>query len=163
MMSPLGGGRLRIDDEFQGLGPPLHEDHTLATVGVVQGSKMVLEPGNPPKSSEVADHPTLNHPQDFTPSSPHRSACSSSTIRRNPMTGSLSSLSTRGQPSASVWTNSSFQWNSGVSQLAHTGCSYPLLSECRPQHTVTLTHYPHTLLPTSPNICTILACTILHR
>ena len=53
MMSCSGGGRLRIDDEFQGLGPPLHEDHTLATVGVVQGSKMVLEPGGPPTSTEV--------------------------------------------------------------------------------------------------------------
>ena len=60
MTSFLGGGRLRIDDEFQGLGPPLHEDHTLATVGVVQGSKMVLEAGMPPSSSEVrqsAAHP----------------------------------------------------------------------------------------------------------
>ena len=61
-MSPLGGGRLRIDDEFQGLGPPLHEDHTLATVGVVQGSKMVLEPGNPPKSSEVSRPPYTQSP-----------------------------------------------------------------------------------------------------
>ena len=71
-MLSSGGGRLRIDDEFQGLGPPLHEDHTLATVGVVQGSKLVLEAGAPPTSSEVCfvtqqwrnahSYPILLHP-----------------------------------------------------------------------------------------------------
>ena len=75
LMLSSGGGRLRIDDEFQGLGPPLHEDHTLATVGVVQGSKLVLETGAPPTSSEVclslSSRETLTvNPFYYTPSLP---------------------------------------------------------------------------------------------
>jgi ubiquitin carboxyl-terminal hydrolase 40 len=53
---PCNDGRLRINDEFQGVGPPLHEDHTLSSLGLVQGSKLIFEPGAPPLSSEMILH-----------------------------------------------------------------------------------------------------------
>ena len=45
--------RLRLDDDSAGLGPPLQEDHVLSTAGIVQGSKVVIEPGPIPLLSEV--------------------------------------------------------------------------------------------------------------
>jgi ubiquitin carboxyl-terminal hydrolase 40 len=46
-----GGGRLRLDDECPG--PPLHEEQTLDQVGVVQGHRIILEPGPPPTPSQL--------------------------------------------------------------------------------------------------------------
>ena len=47
----VGGGRLRLDDES--LGPPLHENQTLDHAGVVQGHRVVLEPGQAPTDTQV--------------------------------------------------------------------------------------------------------------
>ena len=48
-----GGGRLRIDDDLQGVGPPLCEEHSLVEAGLTQGCRVILEKGTPPLSNEV--------------------------------------------------------------------------------------------------------------
>ena len=47
----VGGGRLRLDDD--GVGPPLHEGQSLDQAGVVQGHRIILEPGLAPTSTQV--------------------------------------------------------------------------------------------------------------
>ena len=49
----LGGARLRIDDDIQGLGPPLCEDSSVADSGIFPGCRVVLEPGAVPTSNQV--------------------------------------------------------------------------------------------------------------
>ena len=47
------GGRLRFDDDNNGLGPPLYENQTLSDAGLVQGQRVIMEPGPAPQQSEV--------------------------------------------------------------------------------------------------------------
>ena len=42
---------MRVDD--QGIGPPLHENQTLDQAGVVQGHRIILEPGQSPTPTQV--------------------------------------------------------------------------------------------------------------
>ena len=49
----VGGGRLRVDDDSTGLGPPLYENQTLADSGMRQGYRVILEPGVAPLDSQV--------------------------------------------------------------------------------------------------------------
>ena len=57
------GGRLRFDDDNNGLGPPLYENQTLSDAGLVQGQRVVVEPGQAPLESEVStDMHTLANP-----------------------------------------------------------------------------------------------------
>ncbi len=48
-----GGSRLRIDDDLQGLGPPLCEEQSLVDAGITQGCRVVLEKGVAPSTNEV--------------------------------------------------------------------------------------------------------------
>lgn len=48
-----GGGRLRIDDDIQGLGPPLCEEQSLVSAGIEPGIRVILEPGTAPSDNQV--------------------------------------------------------------------------------------------------------------
>lgn len=48
-----GGGRLRIDDDFQGIGPPLCEEQSVTDAGIEPGCRVILEPGHAPLSNQV--------------------------------------------------------------------------------------------------------------
>ena len=47
------GGRLRLDNDQSGLGPPLYENQTLAEAGVERGQTVVVETGPAPLNSEL--------------------------------------------------------------------------------------------------------------
>ena len=49
-----GGGRLRIEDDTAGIGPPLHENQTVTQAGITSGQTVIVEPGPAPLSSQVA-------------------------------------------------------------------------------------------------------------
>ena len=51
--SVADGGRLRFDDDNNGLGPPLYENQTLSDAGLVQGQRVIMEPGPAPQQSEI--------------------------------------------------------------------------------------------------------------
>lgn len=46
-------GRIRVDDESGGLGPPLYENQTLTEAGMGSGLRIVIEPGKAPLDSQV--------------------------------------------------------------------------------------------------------------
>jgi ubiquitin carboxyl-terminal hydrolase 40 len=50
----FGGGRLRIDDDIQGLGPPLCEELGVMDAGIQPGMRVVLEPGPAPLSNQIS-------------------------------------------------------------------------------------------------------------
>lgn len=51
--NPEIGCRLRVDDDFQGLSPPLYDHETVGDSWLKQGQKLVLEPGAPLLQSEI--------------------------------------------------------------------------------------------------------------
>ena len=48
-----GGGRLRLEDDTTGVGPPLHENQTMTQAGITSGQTVIVEPGQAPLSSQV--------------------------------------------------------------------------------------------------------------
>lgn len=49
-----GGGRLRLEDDTTGVGPPLHENQTMTQAGIAPGQTVIVEPGQAPLSSQLA-------------------------------------------------------------------------------------------------------------
>lgn len=49
-----GGGRLRIDDDLNGLGPPLYGNQSVMDAGIDPGCRVVLEPGYSPSSNQIS-------------------------------------------------------------------------------------------------------------
>lgn len=53
MRTFIGGYRLRSEDNFAGIGPPMYEEQTLLEAGLTQGAKLIIEQGPTPLKSQV--------------------------------------------------------------------------------------------------------------
>ena len=51
--SPIGGGCLCIEDDFEGLGPSLVEEQSVSDAGIESGMRVILKPGHAPLTNQV--------------------------------------------------------------------------------------------------------------
>lgn len=49
----LGDVRFRVETDTCVLGPPLYEYQPLTEAEIVQGQKVIMEPGKPPQATQV--------------------------------------------------------------------------------------------------------------